>query len=84
MHRTRVEFLNDFHDTDTGFSLTISNGGMDRRGSAVLGQQGGMNVDHAMRGNIQNVLRKYLSEGNDNAKIRLMGFQCGAQCRVFC
>ena len=46
------------HDGDTGFGLTVQNTGIDRACTAVFGQQGCMDVQTAVLGNIQHGLRQ--------------------------
>src|SRR5712692_5070564 len=59
----------DAHGGDTGFCFTVGNGPMDRRGAAILGKQGGMQIDPAVFRNRQELRRNDLAVGDDDNAI---------------
>ena len=66
----RIHAFVQLHDGDAGFLLPVDNGPLDGSGTAILRQQGGMDVDGAVGGNVQYRLRQDFAIGDDDDEIR--------------
>src|SRR5262245_1243164 len=53
------------HDRNSGLRLTLEKCPLYRRSAAILGKQRGMDVETAVRGNVQEILRQNLAVGCD-------------------
>ena len=66
---TGVQFFCHMHDGNAGFFLALQNRAVDGRRAAVLRQHGGMHVDAAQRGHVQNGLRQELPVGRHHRQL---------------
>ena len=65
-----VEFLRHVHDGDAGMSVTVEDGPVDGRGPPVRRQQRRMDVDTAVKGDLQDRLRENLPVGRHDYQFR--------------
>ena len=59
----------ELHRGDPGVGLAACNGPLDGGGAPILREKGGVNVDRAMRGAVEDVLAEDLSIGHDHQNV---------------
>ena len=82
-HWSRIQSLHDFHDRDTRFAIAVEDRRMDRRRTAILGKQRGMQVDGPQAGNGEDRFREHLSIRRDDEQVRPRRLQRGHTFRRF-
>lgn len=70
-----VEGFVHFHDSDAGLGVAIEDGPSNRRGAAVFGQNGGMQVEAAEFGDFQGFGGEHLAVGDDEKELGIQVFQ---------
>lgn len=68
-----VEAFVHVHDGDAGFGVALADGSLDGGGAAVAGEDGGMDVETAQAGGVENSAGEDLTVGDDDGDIGLEG-----------
>ena len=82
-HRAGIHADIHLHDGYAGFLLALDDGILNRRCTAILRQQRCVNVDAAMRRQLQNFAAQELAKGSNNNQLRLQLAQRLHELRSF-
>ncbi len=76
-HGAGVDARVHAHDGDAGLGVAVEDGGLDGGGAAPARQEGGVDVDTAVFGQIEHGRAQDLTEGGDNDQVGGPGLQLG-------
>ncbi len=72
-----VHDIGDFDDADAGGGVVVDDGPVDGCGTAVFGEEGGVEVDAAVGGDGEECVGEFLAEGDDDEACGLEGMEEG-------